>query len=140
MFNKLVAAAATDAAAEAEGTWFEFCPDGVSRFRIKLARSGTGNPAFVKMQTDMLRPYRLAMRPGSTQLNIPHEKDREIQRVLHAKTIVKDWDALDIGMPFSVEACIETMKESNDFLDWVITTAAASDNFRKVQIEESAGN
>lgn len=140
MVNKLIAAAATDAAAEAEGAMFEFCPDGVSRFRIKLARSGTGNPAFVKMQTDMLRPYRLAMRPGSSNLNIPHEKDREIQRVLHAKTIVKGWNEEDVGVPFSVETCIEMMKESNDFLDWVITTSANSENFRKIALDDTAGN
>lgn len=138
MVSKLEAAAATDAAAEAQGTWFEYTASG-ERFRVKLARAGSTNEPFAKMQSDLLKPYRLKHR-GTGPLDIPPAKDREMSRELYSKTVVKDWNEEDVGVPFSVEACADIFLKAPDFQDWVVNTAASADNFRKADIEARAGN
>lgn len=138
MVNKLVAAAAPDAAAEKNGAWFEYVVDGTP-FRVKLARAGTGNPEFMKLQNKLLKPWRAGARAGQAP-DIPHEADRKIQRELYGTTIISDWDAEDFGEPFSKEAAMRTFEALNDFLDWVITTANQQENFRKAELEAAAGN
>lgn len=140
MTNLLVAAAATDAAAEKGGAWFEYAPEGSGKsFRVKMRRAGTSNAAYMKRHSDLTRPWRNAARPGQPP-NIPHEKDREIMRQLLADTIVVDWNADDFGQPFTKEALIATFEQVDDFVNWVSATASAAENFRKAEVEAAAGN
>ena len=139
MANKLTKAAATDVAAEKEGSWFEYSPDGEQTFRIKLARAGNTNHQFVKLQEDLIRPHRAGAK-DPRNIKIPPEIDRDIQRKLYSQTIVKDWAPDDVGEPFSVENCYKMFKEADDVLAWCIATAQNADNYRKVVVEEHAGN
>lgn len=139
MGNKLVAAAGVDPAAEKEGAWFEFSPNGETVFRVRMRRAGTGNPEFMKKQNDLLRPYRAGQRtPGSVV--IPPEKDREIMRKLYASTILVDWNADDFGEPFTEANAIAAFAGYNDFLDWCINTSNAAENYRRQEIEDARGN
>jgi hypothetical protein len=139
MVNKLVAAAATDAAAEGSGAWFEYSASGQT-FKVKLARaSGSVNPEFGKLQNELLKPYRFKHR-GAGPLDIPPEKDREMSRELYSRTVVKDWNVEDVGVEFSPEAVASVMVQAPDFQDWVVNTSANADNFRKADIEAIAGN
>jgi hypothetical protein len=138
MVNKLVAAAGLDPAAEKDGAWFEYSAGG-SIFRVKLARAGTGNAEFMKLQNKLLRPWRAGARGGQAP-DIPHEADRKIQRELYGTVIAVDWDADDFGEPFSKEAIIRTFVAMNDFLDWVITISNQQESFRKAELEEAQGN
>lgn len=138
MTNKLVAAAGVDPAAEKDGAWFEYGAGGLA-FNVKLARAGSGNPEFMKLQNRLLKPWRSGAKGGGS-MDIPHETDRRIMRELYAKTIVKDWDATQFGQPFTIENCIDTMRDLNDFLDWVINISNAQENYRKAELEEAAGN
>lgn len=138
MVNKLEAAAATDTAAEVDGAWFEYTASG-SVFRIKLARAGTVNEPFAKLQNDLLKPWRLRHR-GTGPLEIPPKDDREMARKLYSQTVVKDWNVDDVGVPFSVEAVADLFIKAPDFQDWVVNTAQSADNFRRADIEARAGN
>ncbi len=138
MVNKLVAAAGVDPAAEKNGAWFEYVAGG-DTFRVKLARAGTGNADFMKLQNKLLRPWRAGARGGQAP-DIPHETDRKIQRELYGTIIVVDWNAEDFGEAFSKEAVIRTFEGFNDFLDWVITISNQQESFRKASLEEARGN
>lgn len=138
MVNKLVAAAAVDPAAEKEGTWFEYIKNGQT-FRVKLARSGTSNPEYMKLQARLLKPWRAGAKGGQAP-EIPPEADRQIMRQLYAETVVRDWEFKDFDEPFSVANCVATFKMLDDFLTWAVNISDSQDNFRKVEIEEAAGN
>lgn len=138
MVNKLVAAAETDTAAEADGAWFEYNPRGDTPFRVKLARSGTSNSAFTQAMEKRVRPFRVGVRDNNAK--IPPEVERKINAEVFANHVVKDWNEEDVGAPFSVDACIEAFKAAPDFLAWVMGASSTADSFRKQIIEENAGN
>ncbi len=137
MVNKLVAAAETDTAAENDGAWFEFTASG-STFRIKLARAGLGRGAFQRDMQKRTAPYRTGVRDNSTV--IPDSVLRKINADLYATHILKDWNEDDVGTPFSVDAARSALEQSSEFLEWCINTAASAENFRKITIENNAGN
>lgn len=138
MVNKLVAAAETDTAAEIEGAWFEYNPRGDQPFRVKLARTGSVNPEFTKLMEQRVRPFRAGVRDGNA--SIPPAMERKINAEVYARTVVKDWNAEDVGEPFTVDACIDVFTKAPDFLMWVMGASSSADSFRKRQIEENAGN
>jgi hypothetical protein len=138
MVNMLVAAAGVDPAAERDGQWVEYARGG-KVFNVKLARAGTGNPEFMKLQNKLLKPWRAGAR-GGQPAEIPHEQDRKIQRELYASVIVVDWDAKQFGEEFTKENVINLFIVLNDFLDWVITVSNDADTYVKRSLEEAAGN
>ena len=138
MVNKLVAAAETDTAAEADGAWFEYNPRGDTPFRVKLARAGAANAAFTAAMEKRIRPFRVGVR--NSDAKIPPEIARKIDVEVYANHVVKDWNAEDVGVPFSVDACIEAFKAAPDFLAWVMASSTNADSFRRQMIEDNAGN
>lgn len=135
--NKLVAAAASDPAAEVEGVWREFSIDGVNIFRVKLRRAGPSNPQFAKLGEELMRKYRLS---GTDVNDIDPLKQRELARELYAKTVVADWNADDFGVPYTADECAKTMEASTDFQDWVVNQSNRAAEYRKKAVEAAGGN
>lgn len=139
MRNKLTAAAETDTAAETEGAWFEYSPRGDEVFRVKMARAGNNNADFGREMEKRVRPFRAGVRDAKSAVIPPHI-ERKINAEVYARTVVKDWNADDVGEPFSIEACIQIFMDAPDFLAWVMNASSSADSFRKQVIAENAGN
>ncbi len=143
MTNKLkqTAAATSNAAAEQGGVWVEYArvneAGKIDTYRVKLSRAGTMNAQFQKVGSDLTKKFR---KSGTEVENIDLETQRKITSEIYARTIVKDWNADDFGVSFSVEECIDTFSADNDFLDFCISEAGKASVFRKEVVQAETGN
>lgn len=125
----------TDYQKEIDGTWVEF--DG---FKVKIARAGGSNQAYLKALERETKPYRRAIQNGSISLEIA---DKIVQKV-YAETVVKGWEGItdEQGNPmaFSKETCAEVFEALPEFFAEVKQLAENMEMFRQVSLEAEAKN
>lgn len=86
-FSKIESEYGTDPEKTNNGIWKDIAL--IPGMRIKVAQSG--NPEYRKMLRALYKPYSRMINAGQ---ELPQAKEEEIQNILLAKTIMKDWEGV----------------------------------------------
>lgn len=125
----------TNTATEIDGRW-EQLTDGS---RIKVAR--WGNPKFVRALDDEQAPYRTLISSGK----LPADIDRAILDRVAAKTILVDWEGLELdgeALDYSSDTAFLLLNdpELHEFRELVFNLARQGDGYRKEADKDELGN
>lgn len=120
---------------ERQGVWCDF-GDGM---RVKIAR--WGNPDFQRLLVALQKPYRFQLDTGT----LPPDVDRQIMNELIAKTIIRDWEHVELDgtvleCSLAERLRVLTDERIHDFRSQVIRYSQEAEAFRRHELEEEAGN
>lgn len=131
----------SDASAEVNGVWREYGPNSKGNpFRIKVARAGGDNIAYVRALEKHTAPYKNKIK--SKQLTA--EENRTIMSKVYAEAICKDWEGAENrqgkDVPFSREQVERTLYELPNLANLVIEDANEPSIFQAADTEVISGN
>jgi len=126
----------TDADVESKGLVIDY-GDGI---RLRIARAGGSNKAYLRAVEKLSRKYRQQI-----QLDIiSGDESAELFREIYAETIVLGWEGVTDregkAVPFSRDACIKLFEDLPDLFDDVFRQARRMDLFRSFTNEADAKN
>jgi hypothetical protein len=126
----------TDADVESKGIVIDY-GDGV---RIRVARAGGSNKAYLRAIEKLSRKYRQQI-----QLDIiSGDESAELFREIYADTIVLGWEGVTAKdgtpIPFSKTACVKLFEDLPDLFDDIFRQARRMDLFRSFVAETDAKN
>lgn len=143
---------ATDKQAEAKGILYEV----PGLFRVRLARVGGENKAFLKKLNELMKPYRKLARE-----DIPEKESRQINLQVYCSTVIlpgtwQSWikDESEAGgswkdgiegpdgsiLPATTENYIKVLGELSDLLLVLVGEASDANLYRKDALEAEAKN
>lgn len=124
---------ATNKEKEEKGVWANG-PDG-SRFLIARA----GNPIFLKLSGQLLKPYRKLIQMGRADDKVINEISAEVT----SRTVLLGWEGVkDDGkeVPYSQEEAKRRLLEYTDFADFISGLAQTAALFQDQEQEEAVKN
>lgn len=125
---------AVDIEKEVEGVWVDIG----DRTRLKIARAN--NPAYNKLFLKLSQPYSRMAKNGL----MPENKARELFAEVTAKTILLDWENLELdnqNIPYSIEKAQEILQnpEFQPFKKFIDEFSQDEANFRQEEIAKEMG-
>lgn len=126
----------TDAQVEVDGVWVDY-GDGI---RIRLARAGGANQAFLRATERVHRKYRKQI-----QLDALTEKEAApLLREIYADSIILGWEGVTAAdgqsLPFSKENCLKLLEDLPEFFRDIREYANSRELFLESVLEADAKN
>lgn len=125
----------TDSKLETEGIFLDY-----GKFKIRIARAGGSNKAYMRQIEKKSRPFRRAIQ----QEMLENEVAMKLMREIYAETVVIGWegitDAEGKTLPFSKENCLKLFDELPDLFADVMDQSNKLALFREDIREEEAKN
>lgn len=131
----------TDLTKELEGVWIHY------ELGIEFLIARTRHPEFKSAITKMERKHRRGFKQNKTIIEtMTDSESKKTMSPLIAKHIIRDWkniqDEKGKTIPYSEKEALKILldPELEDVYIFILTSANESENFRKIQLEEDAGN
>lgn len=125
----------TDQKLEVEGIYLDF-----GHFKIRIARAGGANKAYLKAVEKKSRPFRRAIQ----QEMLDNEQAMKIMREIYAETVVIGWEGVTDGegnpLEFSRDNCLKLFEELPDLFTDVMDQSNKIALFREDIREDDAKN
>lgn len=130
---------ATNKQSETAGVWIDICEnvDGTTA-RMRIARAGRRNKAYMKAMEKATKPYRAILD------ELDSKTDDRITATVLAETIVLGWENIQeedgVNLPYTKENALRILTDLPDLADLVNKKAWDITTFRDTEVKDEVKN